>query len=366
MAKYQYCVEISDVDRVFQIATARNKEGDTCLAFLVNNSRWIKLTASQKLRLTKYGNLLFGQDATFTVKRELGLEPAASRPAENGEILAEINITGVADASMLESNLLAQLDDISSSFRSIVDTLTALEKRCSPEDEQQQSVQADSDETAKPVEDKASPSGNDLTAAAATDNPTPDLINFPSTVASVPDDLSSESLPVLIQLTQSWPSVASTVLGYHPLGTSAGGSDVGMPEEPKGFGGSFQKDSPHSGQMESCSLDAFVFELLSHADEAVLVSFVETIVTEMNKYPHLLTLDAVQRISEINIPPAAKDVALMVGIKFLRSVIRQLAVHLSRSGLSYVDLRTRLGSSPSASNIRNVQSDNVEFKRKVR
>lgn len=346
----------------FQIATARNKEGDTCLAFLVNNSRWIKLTASQKLRLTKYGNLLFGQDTTFTVKRELGLEPAASRPAENGEILAEINITGVADASMLESNLLAQLDDISSSFRSIVDTLTALEKRCSPEDAQQ----ADSDETAKPVEDKASPSGNDLTAAAATDSPTPDLISFPSTVASVPDDLSSDSLPVLIQLTQSWPSVASTVLGYHPMGTSAGGADVGIPKEPKGFGGSSQKDSSHSGQMESCSLDAFVFELLSHADEAVLVSFVETIVTEMNKHPHLLTLDAVHRISEINIPPAARDVALMVGIKFLRSVIRQLAVHLSRSGLSYVDLRTRLGSSPSASNIRNVQSDNVEFKRKVR
>lgn len=368
MAKYRYCIEISDVDHAFQTATARNKEGDTSLAFLVNNSRWIKLTASQKLGLTKYGNLLFGQDTTFTFKRELGVQPETSRPAENGEIMAEINITGVTDASMLESNLLAQLDDISSSFRSIVDTLTALERRCSPEDAQQQSVQTDSDETAKPVENEASPSGNDPTAAAATDSPavTPDLMSFPPTVAGVPDDLISESLPVLIQLTQSWPSVASTVLGYYPMGTSAGGSDVDMPEEPKGFGGSLQKGPSRSGSMESCSLDSFVFELLSHADEAVLVSFVETIITEMNKHPQLLTLDAVHRISELHIPPTARDVAMMVGIKFLRSVIRQLAVHLSRSGLSYVDLRTRLGSSPSASNVRNAQSDNVEFKRKVR
>ena len=337
------------------------------MAFLVNNSRWIKLTASQKLRLTKYGNLLFGQDTAFTVKRELGLRPEASRPAENGEILTEINITGVTDASMLESNLLAQLDDISSSFRSIVDTLTALERRCSPEDVQQESAQADSDETEKPVENEASPSGNDLTAAAATNSSAvaPDLMRFPPTVASIPDDLSSESFPVLIQLTQSWPSVASTVLGYHPMGTSAG-SDVDMPKEPKGFGGSRPKGPSRSGQMESCSLDAFVFELLSHADEAVLVSFVETIITEMNKHPQLLTLDAVHRISELDIPSAARDVAMTVGIKFLRSVIRQLAVHLSRSGLSYVDLRTRLGSSPSASNVRNAQSDNVEFKRKVR
>lgn len=352
------------MDHVFQIATARNREGDTSLAFLINNSRWIKLTASQKLRLTKYGNLLFGQDSTFTVKRELGLQPETPRPAENGEIMAEINITGVTDASMLESNLLAQLDDISSSFRSIVDTLTALERRCSPEDAQQQIMQADSDETAKPIENEASPSGHGPTAAAA--RPSPDLMSFPPTVAGVPDDLSSESLPVLIQLTQSWPSVASTVLGYYPMGTSARGSDVDMCEVPTGSGGSLQKGPSRSGSIESCSLDSFVFELLSHADEAVLVSFVETIITEMNKHPQLLTLDAVHRISELHIPPSARDVAMLVGIKFLRSVIRQLAVHLSRSGLSYVDLRTRLGSSPSASNVRNVQSDNVEFKRKVR
>jgi len=349
----------------FQIATARNKEGDTSLAFLVNNSRWIKLTASQKLRLTKYRNLLFGQDSTFTVKRELGLQSETARPAENGEIMAEINITGVTDASMLESNLLAQLDDISSSFRSIVDTLTALERRCSPEDAQQEGMQAESDETAKPAYNEASSSGDDPTAAA-TGSPAPDLMSFPPTVATGPDDLSSESLPVLIQLTQSWSSVASTVLGFYPMDTSAGGSDVDMAEEPKGSGGSVQKGPSRSGPIESCSLDSFVFELLSHADEAVLVSFVETIITEMNKHPQLLTLDALHRISELHIPPTARDVAMMVGIKFLRSVIRQLAVHLSRSGLSYVDLRTRLGSSPSASNVRNVQSDNVEFKRKVR
>lgn len=351
-----------------QIATATNKEGETPLAFLVNNARWIKLTASQKLRLTKYGNFLFGQDTAFTVKRELGLQPAASRSPGDGEIMAEINITGVADASMLESNILAQLDDISSSFRSIVDSLTALERRCSPEEAQQQSAQADANEKGKPGESKAPASETEDTTAAATDGSAeaPNLMSFPPNVAVVPEDFSSESLPVLVQLTQSWPSVASTVLGYYPIGTSAGGSDVHMAEDPRGSSAFPQKGSSHSGSIESCSLDSFVFELLSYADEAVLVSFVETIITEMNKHSQCFTLDAVHRVSELHSPPSPRDVAMMVGIKFLRSVIRQLAVHLSRSGLSYVDLRTRLGSSPTAFNGRNSQSDNVEFKRKVR
>lgn len=335
----------------------------------MNNARWIKLTASQKIRLTKYGNVLFGQDTAFTIKRELGLQPAASRSPGDGEIMAEINITGVADASMLESNILAQLDDISSSFRGIVDSLTALERRCSPEEVQQQSVQADANEKAKPVESKATASENEATASAVTESSAepPNLMSFSPNVAVVPDDFSSESLPVLVQLTQSWPSVASTVLGYYPIGTSSdGGSDVHMAEEPRGSSTFPQKGSSRSGSMESCSLDSFVFELLSCADEAVLVSFVETIITEMNKHSQYLTLDAVHRVSELHSTPSPRDIALMVGIKFLRSVIRQLAVHLSRSGLSYVDLRTRLGSSPSTSNVRNSQSDNVEFKRKVR
>ena len=333
----------------------------------MNNARWIKLTASQKLRLTKYGNLLFGQDTAFAVKRELGLQPAASQ-SPDGEILAEINISSVADASMLESNILAQLDDISSSFRSIVDSLTALEKRCSPEEGQQQGAQADPNEKAKPVECKAPATENEATASVATDSSAeaPDLMSFPASVPGVTDDFSSASLPVLIQLAQSWPSVASTVLGYYPTATSVGNSDVHMAEEPRGSSMLSQKRSLRSGPVDSCSLDSFVFELLSYADEAVLVSFVETIITEMNKHSQYLTLDTVYRASELHSTAGPKDTAMMVGMKFLRSVIRQLAVHLSRSGLSYVDLRTRLGSSPSASNVRNSQSDNVEFKRKVR
>ena len=96
------------------------------------------------------------------------------------------------------------------------------------------------------------------------------------------------------------------------------------------------------------------------------MTFVEMIVDEMNKHSQNMTLDAVYRIAQLQGDLSPADVAIMVGMKFLRSVIRQLAVHLSRSGLSYVDLRTRLGSSPSTPSTRSSQGDNVEFKRKVR
>ena len=139
-----------------------------------------------------------------------------------------------------------------------------------------------------------------------------------------------------------------------------------MVEVQRDSSGDDQKSPSRAGPMESCALDSFVFELLSHADEAVLVSFVETIVNEMNKYSECITLEAVQGVGELNSASSPREVAMTVGIKFLRSVIRQLAVHLSRSGLSYVDLRTRLGSNSSSSSGRNSQSDNLEFKRKVR
>ena len=342
---------------MFQIATARNREGETTLAFLVNNSRWIKHTANQKLRLTKYGNLLFGQETIFPARREVPSQPQAPEPPEDEQIMAEINITGMADPAMLESNLLAQLDDISSSFRSIVDTLTALERRCSPDEgQQQQATAGDPEEKAKAVTSEASANESGSTTS---ENPTetPNLMSFPPNVTIVPDDLSSESLPVLIQLTQCWPSVASTILGFYPMDSL----DVHMAQDSRG-----SSRSSHFSPKESCTLDSFVFELLSHADEAVLVSFVETIVSEMNKHSEHLTLDAVHRSSELHGASSARDVAMVVGIKFLRSVIRQLAVHLSRSGLSYVDLRTRLGSAPSGNNVGSSQSDNLEFKRKVR
>lgn len=278
--------------------------------------------------------------------------------------MTEINITGVADPAMLESNLLAQLDDISSSFRSIVDTLTALERRCSSGEgqQQQQIAPGDSEDKAKTAASETTASAENATTASENPPVTPDLISFAPSAGVVSDDLSSDSLPVLIQLTQNWYSVASTVLGYYPVNST----DVHMVQEPRGSSGTAQKSSSRASPMESCSVDSFVFELLSHADEAVLVSFVETIVTEMNKHSENLTLEAVHRSSELQDASNPGAVALMVGVRFLRSVIRQLSVHLSRSGLSYVDLRTRLGSSPSASNVRNSQSDNLEFKRKVR
>ncbi|XP_022781948.1 uncharacterized protein LOC111322968 [Stylophora pistillata] len=355
-----------------EIATATNREGETALAFLVNNSRWIKLSVSQKQRLTKYGSMLFGQDVAFPVKREQATQQDVSRSPQEGDIMTEINITGVSDTTMLETNLLAQLDDISSSFRSIVDTLQALERRCQlPEQpqEQTQNPQTGDEKDKEKLPGNESTSGeNETPMDVASENAAEsiDLIGFPPSTSVVPDDLPGESLPVLIQLIQSWPSVVSTVLGYYPFGTSSVHSDVHMTKEPRGSGDLPRKGPSRCSPVDSCIMDVFVFELLSHSDEAVLMTFVEMIVDEMNKHSQNLTLDAVHRIAQLQGDPSAADVAMMVGMKFLRSVIRQLAVHLSRSGLSYVDLRTRLGSSPSTSTSRSSQGDNVQFKKKVR
>lgn len=340
-----------------EIATAKNKEGDTALAFLVNNSRWIKLTANQKLRLNKYRSVLLGQEATIPARREASAQPDAIQPPEDEEIMAEINITGVADPGMLESNLLAQLDDISSSFRSIVDTLTALERRYPNGDGQQQQHLVPAESEDKVVKDAALEISSGENAATASA-----LISFAPTPDVVSDELCRDSLPVLIQLTQNWHSVASTVLGHYPVDSK----DVEMTDESRDSCSSSQKSPSRPSPLESCSLDSFVFELLAHADEAVLVSFVETIINEMKKHSKGLTLETVLRYDELYNASNPKDIPLIVGVRFLRSVIRQLAVHLSRSGLSYVDLRSRLGSRPTASSGRNSQSDNLEFKRKVR
>lgn len=357
---------------MFQIATATNREGETALAFLVNNSRWVKLSANQKQRLSKYGSILLGQDAAFPVKREQRPQQEVSRSPQEDEIMTEINITGVSDTTMLETNLLAQLDDISSSFRSIVDTLQALERRCQlpeqPQQQQQTPQKGDEKDMEKLPGNESTSGGNETPMDVASENTAGsiDLIGFPPNTAVVPDDLPGDSLPVLIQLIQSWPSVVSTILGYCPFGASSGHSDVHMTKEACGSDDSPPKGPSRCNPVDSCILDLFVFELLSHSDEAVLMTFVEMIVDEMNKHSQNMTLDAVYRIAQLQGDLSPADVAIMVGMKFLRSVIRQLAVHLSRSGLSYVDLRTRLGSSPSTPSTRSSQGDNVEFKRKVR
>ena len=111
------------------MATGRNNHDDTVLSFFVNNSRWIKSTTHQKQRLLKYSNKLFGSTPEEPTK-----EPQGTKASN--DITAEIKIKGSSGTqATIESNLLAQLDEISSSFRSLVDTLAALEDRVTVGDE---------------------------------------------------------------------------------------------------------------------------------------------------------------------------------------------------------------------------------------
>lgn len=334
------------------MATATNKQDETVLSFFVNNSRWIKLTSHQKQRLLKYSSKLIGSQTEDATKQPRSSTPDLSK-APN-DITAEIKIKGSSGSSAtIESNLLAQLDEISSSFKSLVDTLAALEGKV--EDE----MEEDNMET-----DKTTKEGPDNEGAPSTSR---NLIDFstPSPEESVSEK--DEVLPILIQLAQNWPSVATTILGYFPELTRESTMESSN-EGPRG-----QDVNTKCGPSKSCSIDGFVIELLANADKSVLITLVETIIKEMNKYPQELLLEVTQECQDTGGPYTPGRLAITVGMKFLRAVVRQMSVHLSRSGVSYVDLRSRLASnssssSPSSSSVTfgSDQNSNVEFKQKAR
>ena len=319
------------------MATSVNKEGETALAFLINNSRWIRFTAQQRLRLAKYSTRMCGADAA---KQDL-----RAGDKKRDVLIQEIKAPSTADASSIETNLIEQLDDISQTFRNLVDTLSELEERCSATEEVESDqsvadVQMDSVESV-PVENLM------------------DVSECPASTSSVQEEPTDDTLPVLIQLAQCWPCVAAVILGAFPEmeGRSQGGHAGGA------SGG---RSTPAPAGMvpgDSCNLDAFVFELVTHASEAVLMRFVETIIRELNKHRAGLTLEAVLQSREPG-PWTDRKLALAVGLRFVRAVVRQMAVHLSRSGLSYVDLRSRIVAGSASS--RSVQNADMEFKRKVR
>ena len=263
---------------------------------------------------------------------------------------AEIKIMTSSGSSAIESNLLAQLDDISNSFKSLVDTLTALERG-----NLQPGQMSDRTES-EGIGDR-----ND-----GPKMPVPgseDLISFTSEInGSRSQNKDVSGLPVLIQLAKSWPCIVATILGEWPFGSpdgNTGGSDTRMGEEPAQI---TSLPSP----SDACSVDALVQSLLAHADESVLLSFVETIVEAMNRHAADLSLETVLNSQTLSAPLSRANVAFSVGLRFLRSVVRQMAIHLSQSSLSYIDLRTRVGGSNGVSSLRSGQSDNMEFKRKTR
>ena len=333
-----------------------NKEGETVLGFLINNSRWIKLTDQQKLRLKKYANQVLGGDAA----------KADAKLSKPSEMPAEIKVAGSVGASTIESNLLEQLDDISHSFRSLVDTLTALEERCSAAEDEGSEGAAHCDESKGPGNSRdAAGTANMAPGNAA---PAGDLMDFSHSPVGAQQEQSADKLPVLTQLTRNWPCVAAAILGTFPKTdgpSQVDGPDVCMPNAPKAHQGRSAASPSGIVPGDSCNLDAFVFELLTHANEAVLVSFVETVIQEMNKYAAELTLESVLQSQEHG-PCSQRKIAFAVGLKFVRSVVRQMAVHLSRTGLSYVDLRSRIVTGSATSSPRLSQNGNVEFKRKVR
>ncbi|XP_048584846.1 uncharacterized protein LOC5508594 isoform X2 [Nematostella vectensis] len=318
-----------------QMAHVTNEVQETVLAFMINNTRWIKLSQAQGQRLVKYSSTMFGPGEP----PNKGDGTSATRQPNSGEdITAEIKITGTSGSSSIESNLLAQLDEISSSFRNLVDTLASLEGR--------------------PAEDQEASAGNSTkegTAQEGQASSSGDLIDLSEPGPSLPQSpgfSKDENLPVLIQLAKNWHCVATTVLGHDPNVSS----DVDM-------------NVPSSRPGPACDIDAFVYELLVNSKKAVLATFVETIIKEMNKYPEELKLASSSEGLDREGEGTASRVAIMVGTKFLRAVVRQMSVHLSRSGVSYVDLRSRLGvGSPSGMHSLegSEQSNSVQFKSKVR
>ena len=232
----------------------------------------------------------------------------------------------------MEGNLLAQLGD---SFKNLVETLSAMEQGEIPPDNTEVREETGEIET-KNNEQKASESE--------------DLITFPSVVNEL--NTNTSHLPVLIQLTNNWPGIVASILGDWPF--QVFNSD-GLESTMK---------SIDSG--ETCSLDTLVQSLLIHPNESVLLSFVETIIGEMNKYSTDMFLQTILNSETPTASVSSASVAFLVGLKFLRSVVRQMSVHLSKSHLSYIDLRTRVGGNTGGVSLRSTQGDSATFRRKTR
>ena len=130
----------------------------------------------------------------------------------------------------------------------------------------------------------------------------------------------TSSIDVLLSLTSNWPLIVTSILGR--CLPSCGEEPRGIPSD---------GDNSLRGEYSSQACDYFIQDLLYNCDYAVAESVADTIIAQLNDGFALdkWTLDDVLQLEDDSVVVTEANVALIVGKKFLHSLVRLLAMELS-------------------------------------
>lgn len=169
---------------------------------------------------------------------------------------------------------------------------------------------------------KPQPDDNMSSAAGRLSPLFPNLTGEDDSKSSQQGNKSTHSgyISVLLSLTNNWPSIVTTILGK--CLPSCG-------EGPRGIPTSSDNDIRVEYSSQAC--DHFIQDLLYNCDYTVAESIADTIIAKLNDgfAVDRWTLDDVLQLEDETVVVTEDNVALIVGKKFLHSLVRLLAIELS-------------------------------------
>ena len=142
----------------------------------------------------------------------------------------------------------------------------------------------------------------------------------PQDVARGASTTATSYASVLLNLTGNWSLIVTTILG------------ICLPfreEEPRGIPGDGDNDIRAEYSSQAC--DYFIQDLLYNCDHALAESIADTIITKLNEgfAADRWSPDDVLKLEDDSVVITEVNVALIVGKKFLHSLVRLLAIELS-------------------------------------
>ena len=161
----------------------------------------------------------------------------------------------------------------------------------------------------------------------------------------------SASADFLEPLFTNWPCIVATVLGYCPLGPSSNGSS-GMQQgdqKIRQLGDPLQNWPSQSKGMSSVqSLDSFTMHLILNCSEICIKNFTTTIVDKINSClaeSSQCSVDILDiNIHDIDLKSIDESILpILVGKRFLNSVIRVLGMEHSRVKNTFVEMQQLRG-----------------------
>ena len=155
---------------------------------------------------------------------------------------------------------------------------------------------------------------------------------------------SSTACDFLGPLFSNWPGIVTTILGFYPLGPSEDGSSILK----EGARSTTQLcDPPQSGSSQNKMmssvqvLDSFTMHLILNCSEACIENFTSTIIFKINScLAESSSIDLDTTVHDVDLSRIdEKSLPMLVGKRFLNSVIRVLAMEHSRVKNMFLEMQ---------------------------